>query len=143
MGGYNSPSTSTNPVSAIVIDTSVWVEYFRGVELPLVDQALQDGTVLLPVVVAAELLSGTHRTVEAAELRDFLECLRPHGLDITHWYRVGALRSILARKGVQVSTPDAHIAQCALDLRALLYTHDRIFSHIARLTALRLSPTTP
>lgn len=126
-------------MSAIVIDTSIWVEYFRGAPLPLVDAALQDGTIALPVVVAAELLSGARRTVEAAELRDFLQLLRPHGETIAHWYRVGALRSLLARKGLHVSTPDAHVAQCALDLHAPLYARDAMFPKIAEVTPLKLT----
>lgn len=125
-------------MSALVIDTSIWVEYFRGQSLPLIDQALQDGTVALPVLVAAELLSGTHRPAEITALRDFLSCLRPHGTEMSHWYRVGALRATLQRQGLHISTPDAHVAQCALDLHAGLYAHDHIFPHIAKTTGLRL-----
>lgn len=125
-------------MSAIVIDTSIWVDYFRGEHFPIVDSALQDGLVVLPAIVAAELLSGARRTVEAAELRDFLQLLRHHGLEINHWYRVGALRATLARKGLNISTPDAHVAQCALDLNIPLYARDDIFPRIARHAALTL-----
>lgn len=125
-------------MSGIVIDTSVWIEYFRGVELPTVDDALKNGAVVLPAVVAAELLSGTRRTVEAAELRDFLETLQPHGLDMAHWYRVGALRATLVKKGVAVSTPDAHVAQCAIDVGAPLLSRDRIFTRLTRVTSLKI-----
>lgn len=126
-------------MSALVIDTSIWVEYFRGTPHPLVDNALQDGAVVLPMVVAAELLSGVRQTVEAAELRDFLELLRPHGNQMAHWYRVGALRSVLARKGLAISTPDAHVAQCALDLQVPLYANNAVFPKIAKWTALKLA----
>lgn len=125
-------------MSGIVIDTSIWIEYFRGGEFPIVDDALKHGAVVLPAVVAAELLSGTRRTVEAAELRDFLETLRPHGLDMEHWYRVGALRATLAKKGVAVSTPDTHMAQCAIDVGAPLLSRDRIFARLTRITPLQI-----
>lgn len=125
-------------MSGIVVDTSVWIEYFRGQSVAHVDEALQGGTVILPAVVAAELLSGTRETAAAAELRDFLETLAPHGLDMEHWYRVGALRARLATHGVSVSTPDAHVAQCAVDRRAALFSYDRIFSRMARVVRLEL-----
>lgn len=127
-----------NPVSALVVDTSIWIAYFRGEELPLVDRALKDGVVILPAVVAAELMSGVRRTAKAAELRDFLNCLRWHGLDPEHWIRVGILRAQLGKKGLSISTPDAHVAQCALDLHASLYALDHCFPLMAKQTALQL-----
>jgi hypothetical protein len=38
-----------------------------------------------------------------------------------------------------VSTPDTHVAQCALDVGAELLTEDRIFKKIARHQPLRLA----
>jgi len=38
-----------------------------------------------------------------------------------------------------VSTPDAHVAQCALELDAPLLSRDRLFVKIAALTRLRLA----
>ncbi len=52
--------------------------------------------------------------------------------------RVGRLRAHLFLKGISVSTPDSHIAQCALDLKADLLSEDRIFFKIAQKTSLRL-----
>ena len=40
--------------------------------------------------------------------------------------------------GDPISTPDAHVAQCALDRDAPLLSRDRAFSRIAQHTALRL-----
>lgn len=57
-----------------------------------------------------------------------------------HWIRVGELRRRCREKGLSVSTPDAHVAQCALDVDALLLTRDGIFSDIARHADLRLGP---
>jgi predicted nucleic acid-binding protein len=52
---------------------------------------------------------------------------------------VGDLRRHLADKGVSVSTPDAHIAQCAIDREALLLTRDAVFERIAKVTTLRVA----
>ncbi|HEU4463872.1 MAG TPA: PIN domain-containing protein [Gemmatimonadota bacterium] len=55
-----------------------------------------------------------------------------------HWVRVGELRRGLIEKGHAISTPDAHVAQCALDRDAPLLTADRAFVRIARQIPLRL-----
>jgi predicted nucleic acid-binding protein len=56
-----------------------------------------------------------------------------------HCIRVGELRRHCREQGLSVSTPDAHVAQCALDADALLLARDRVFSEIARRTGLRLA----
>ena len=45
---------------------------------------------------------------------------------------------ILFKPGFSVSTPDAHVARCALDLDAELLTEDRIFATLARHVPLKL-----
>jgi hypothetical protein len=52
---------------------------------------------------------------------------------------VGLLRASLREKGLSVSTPDAHVAQCTLDLEAELLTLDGVFARIARAVPLRLA----
>jgi predicted nucleic acid-binding protein len=52
---------------------------------------------------------------------------------------VGDLRRRLAEKGVTVSTPDAHVAQCAIDRDAVLLTRDDVFNKIAKATSLRIT----
>ncbi len=56
-----------------------------------------------------------------------------------HWVAVGELRSTLSTRGIALSTPDAHVAQCALDRDALLLSHDAVFGRIAKMTPLRLA----
>lgn len=62
-----------------------------------------------------------------------------HKTPLGHWIDVGLLRRDLRRKGITVTLPDAHVAQCALDLDAVLLTRDAIFTDIARHTALRVT----
>jgi hypothetical protein len=38
-----------------------------------------------------------------------------------------------------VSTPDAHVAQCAIDLDAVLLTTEAVFRRLARSSGLRLA----
>ena len=127
-------------MSALVVDTSSWIAWLAGGGSPLVAEALEEGRLQLPVVVAAELLSGRLDAAERAELQDMLSDLPPLGVDPGHWSRVGRLRADLRARGLSVSTPDAHVAQCALDADALLLTEDRVFERIAGAVPLRLAP---
>jgi hypothetical protein len=119
-------------VSAIIIDTSSWISYFSGKNSfeHEVDLALKEGRVYLSPIVTAELLSAFLKPKERQSLIDFLSDLPLISLSLDHWIRAGDLRSHLLRKGMNISTPDAHIAQCCLDLDGYLLTEDKIFQRM-------------
>lgn len=116
----------------MVVDTSSWISYFRGEEIPAIDEALQQGRLYLPPLVAAELTSATLSPAKRRELIDFLRELPLVGSELDHWFRVGELRHKASVNGVTVSTPDAHVAQCCLDLEGTLVTEDKIFKKLRR-----------
>lgn len=126
-------------MSALVVDTSSWIAWLAGGGSPLVDEALEEGRLHLPVIVAAELLSGRLDDSERAELQDMLSDLPAVGADLGHWFRVGQLRAALRARGLSVSTPDAHVAQCAIDTGGVLLSEDRVFAKIARAVPLKLA----
>jgi predicted nucleic acid-binding protein len=126
-------------VSALVVDTSSWIAWLAGGGSSLVDEALEEGRLHLPVIVSAELLSGRLDDSERAELQDMLSDLPAVGTDPEHWFRVGRLRAGLRAEGLSVSTPDAHVAQCAIDTGGVLLTEDRVFQKIAKVVTLRLA----
>lgn len=125
-------------MSALIVDTSSWISYFAGRGSSLIDTALEESRIHLPAIVAAELLSGKLNAAKRAELESLLNDVPLCEASLSHWFRVGTLRSRLLAKGISVSTPDAHIAQCAIDLDAELLTEDAIFRLIARREPLRL-----
>lgn len=120
-------------MSALVVDTSSWISYLAGRDSPAIRDALGDGRLHLPPIVAAELLSGTLSARDARELQALLADLPLCQADLAHWIRVGALRASLRRSGLAISTPDAHVAQCALDLQGELLTEDAIFKRVPKL----------
>jgi predicted nucleic acid-binding protein len=126
-------------VSALVVDTSSWIAWLAGGGSPAVDEALEEGRLHLPVIVAAELLSGRLDESLRAELQDMLSDLPAVGTEADHWFRVGKLRANLRAKGLSVSTPDAHVAQGAIDTGGVLLTEDRVFEKIAKVVPLRLA----
>lgn len=126
-------------MSGVVADTSIWIDFFAGRSAPELEAALQHGLVVLPPVVVAELVSGARRKGERAAIGRLLAQLPVHEAPVDHWIRVGDLRRTLLDHGLSVSTPDAHVAQCALDRDAVLLSRDQIFARIAGRVGLKLS----
>jgi len=123
---------------SVVVDTSIWIEYLRGTGASELESLLDDGLVLLAPVVAAELTSAPLSLRERASIKQILEDLPLHPTPLKHWCSVGELRSTCRRMGLSVSTPDAHVAQCALEAGAALWSADAIFRQIAREVKLQL-----
>jgi predicted nucleic acid-binding protein len=117
-------------VNAVIVDTSSWCHYFSGVSYPLIDAALTAGNIYLPPLVVAELTSGQLNTSKKTALIDFLRDLPLIELNFNHWIRVGEIRQKAATKGLAISTPDAHIAQCSIDFHAVLITEDKVFKKL-------------
>jgi predicted nucleic acid-binding protein len=117
----------------------VWIDFFAGVSIPELEEALARGAVVLAPVVVAELISGARRSRDRAAIADLLGELSLHDTPIDHWVRVGELRRALRDHGVSVSTPDAHVAQCAIDRDALLLSRDTVFRRVARYSRLQVT----
>lgn len=126
-------------MAGTVVDTSEWIEFFKGSPAALIEQALLNGAAIVPPVVVAELISGASTVEQCNAIGEVLQDAPLHETPLDHWIRVGELRAMLKRKGLSVTIPDAHVAQCALDRDAVLLTRDRVFSAIARHTRLRLA----
>jgi predicted nucleic acid-binding protein len=127
----------------ILVDSSVWIDFFSstpgraGNELR---RMIEDAEPFaLAGIVVAEILQGLTRDVSRIE--QYLsqwELLEPRGF---RTYREAAAIFRLARgKGVSLTTIDALIAAIALEHRASVFTLDKDFSRIARLTGLALYP---
>ena len=129
-------------MNVIVVDTSAWIAYFSGQKPGRydkdLDSALKEGRVYLSPIVAAEILSGRNSSSQKDKLIDLLRELPLCDQSLEHWTRVGELRAFCSSKGLAVSTPDAHIAQCSLDLDGYLMSEDTIFRRIHKIRTLRL-----
>lgn len=125
-------------MNVIVVDTSSWVSYLGGAPNADLDLALKEGRVFVPPVVVAELLSARLKPSERQGLVSLLKELPLCESSFEHWARVGELRSHMASKGLTVSTPDAHVVQCSLDIEGYLLTDDHIFKMVAKICPLKL-----
>ena len=125
----------------ILVDTSVWIDFFNrrpgeaGRELRrLIAEA---EPVVLTGVVVLEVLQGLTRDVEAIEayLAQW-DMLEPQGMET--YRRAAALFRQARGRGIALTTIDALIATLALENGAVLFTLDRDFTRLARFTPLRL-----
>ena len=125
-------------MAGVVVDTSVWIDFFAGSDTESVSEALEQGWVVLPPIVVSELISGAATQAQRQAIGNLLQDAPLHQTPLEHWIRVGDLRRKLAQKGLSVTTPDAHVAQCALDLDSTLLSSDAVFTSIAKHVRLRL-----
>ncbi len=121
----------------VIVDSSVLIDHLGGKVMPALERATTGEMVLSPLVIA-EVLSGdltpSQREIVGILLQDYPLYTPP----LAHWLAVGDLRRMLRFQGINATLPDAHVAQCALDLDATLLTRDDIFLRIAEHTPLRL-----
>jgi predicted nucleic acid-binding protein len=130
----------------VFIDTSVWVEYFRGRDAALcdrVEQLVMDGRAGCDGVVLGELLHGARGVREAEEIRKAFLALHVYSDTLDVFAEAGHLGAELRRKGVTIPLTDCVIAAQARRENLTLLTADRHFAAMAghaRLT-LELAPT--
>jgi predicted nucleic acid-binding protein len=130
----------------ILVDTSVWIDFFSPVPGGAGDELRRMITDAEPFAVAgivvSEILQGLTRNVDEIErYLSMWDILEPAGFPT---YREAAAIFRLARsKGVSLSTIDALIAAIAMHHHAAVFTLDKDFSRIARLTGLPLYSPNP
>ena len=124
---------------AVIVDSSVWIAYLAGDEIPEVESATTAAAVVMSPLVIAKILSGDLSPQARATFGELLQDYAMIDTPLRHWMAVGELRRMLRARGVNVTMPDAHVAQCALDLGATRLSRDRIFVRIAAHTSLRLA----
>lgn len=115
----------------ILIDTSAWIDFFRGAD-PLageVDRALEEGEAAVCGPILTELRRGLRSSAERVKVLSLLEgcheLLAPEDL----WNEAGDLGFALRGKGRTVKTLDL-IACYALAHRVPLLTRDSDFKFI-------------
>jgi predicted nucleic acid-binding protein len=135
------PCTTAEQSRVILIDTSVWIDFFSsspgraGGELRRMIEEAEPFA--LTGLVIAEILQGLKR--DAQRIEQYLslwEMMEPLGFST---YSHAASISRLGRsKGVSLATIDTVIAAIAIEHDATLFTLDKDFSRIVHFTHLRL-----
>jgi predicted nucleic acid-binding protein len=127
-------------VSDLLVDSSVWIDFFRGAPdvVRRLDTALEQDRVAVCGPIVAEVLSGTKARADFARVKAAFE-----GLDLLPdpaeaWPRVGEARFALARRGTQAALIDILIALTAAEASHSLLTRDSDFRRIAAVVPVEL-----
>jgi predicted nucleic acid-binding protein len=125
-------------VSDVLVDTSVWVDFFRGDKQALarLDPLLRDDRAAVAGPIVAEVTSGARTPGVFQQLRARLGALTMLEPPPDLWDRVAAARFSLARQGTQAHLVDLLIALTASAAGHTLLTRDRDLADIARVVPL-------
>lgn len=127
----------------VLVDTSVWIEFFRKKEpyYHVVSELMDDDRICCLGIVLAELLQGAKSEKELSTLKEFLHVFdflpETPGL----WEKAGELSFLLQRKGRTAGLSDCYIAAAAQVSKVAIYSLDRHFSVISKETGVNLYAT--
>ena len=120
----------------ILVDTSVWVDYFNGTvnkQAEILDQLLSERTVLLGDIILTEILQGFDRNIEfrlAKEALDPLDCVHLGGKSLA--IKAASNFRFLRSKGVTIrKTVDMFIGSWCIEHDVELLHNDKDFDRIA------------
>jgi len=125
----------------VLIDTSVWVEFFRGRNETLVENVsalLKTGRAAYTGIIALELLNGAKGQKDLEVLHDAFDIMQRISENDATFTSAGRMGYDLARKGVTASTVDLLIAQTAIENSMPLMTLDKHFDAMAAQTNLKV-----
>jgi predicted nucleic acid-binding protein len=115
----------------VLVDTSVWVDYFRGVASPAadsLDSLLGEKQVVLCGTVELELLQGA-KPGEKAMLQELLSALPYVETERVDFQAAGEWLNGLRANGFQIPATDGLIASLCSRHHLLLLTLDKHFDH--------------
>ena len=119
----------------VLIDTSVWIAYFKNTDERLadkVDDILGSSEVCVPRVVIAELVQGAKTGKEIAVIEEFVEAFRIVDQTDSTWLKAGKLSFSMKRKGITVHLIDCYIAVIARENNCRIFSLDEHFREIRR-----------
>ncbi|MBI4690543.1 MAG: PIN domain-containing protein [Nitrospirae bacterium] len=125
----------------VLIDTSVWIDFFRGKNTELIERVtmlLKLGKAVYTGIIALELINGAKDRKELQTLSDVFGTMeRIEEVESTH-FNAGMLGYGLARKGHTLGVVDLLIAQIAIENAVALMTSDEHFKVMAKHSGLQL-----
>ena len=127
----------------VLIDTTVWVDFFSGHPLPHV-VALQamiedDEDLCICGVILTEVFQGIRSDADYRKTKEYFESLILLPMRKVTFERSASLYRSLRKKGVTIRTPiDCMIASVAIEHDIALLHNDRDFEQIAKHSKLKI-----
>lgn len=125
----------------VLVDTSVWIAFFRAGSSPAareLDRLLEEGEACLCGLIEAELLPGLHKK-DRVRMRDLLSAVPRLEIAPDIWADVAEIQERALDRGEgPFSIPDLILAAVAMRYSVPLFSLDKHFRALSRLTGLRL-----
>ena len=125
--------------SAVLIDTSIWIDYLRGNDHEAVEgvrDLIATGRARLCGMVVTELLAGIAKPGERDTLKYYLDAVQYLEVSKSTWILAGEISSNLRKKGTTLSTTDLIICALAMETGSEILTTDRHFNDVPGLRLL-------
>ena len=121
-------------MARILVDTSVWIEFFRKREpyLSTVARLIDEERVGSTGIILAELMHGAKSEKELAVLADFPQVFSFIPETVQLWADAGRLAFNLRRKGVTIGLSDCFIAVAASSAHIQVATLDSHFDALCK-----------
>jgi predicted nucleic acid-binding protein len=125
----------------VLVDTSVWIAFFRektSAAAKTLDGLLEEGAVGICGLIEAELIPGI-RQDDRERVRSLIASLPRFEINPATWSEVVRIQESALKRGLgPFSIPDLILASLALQNNLPLFSLDRHFVALSRLTGLRL-----
>ncbi len=118
--------------SKVLIDTSIWIEYFRGNAQigEAVDLLIDAGSAYTTGPIIAELIQGVKNKKQAEELLASLKALPYVDIRKSDWSDIGFFSLELRKKGIVIPFTNTVIACMAIKNHLCVYSLDKHFDLI-------------
>lgn len=126
----------------VLVDTSVWIDFFAGRASPHIDtleQFINQGEdLVLCGIILTEILQGIADDVTYRRVRQFMKPLPLLPMTVTVFIEAAEIYRTLRKKGITIrKTNDCIIAATVLEHNCRLLHRDKDFSFIAKKYPLR------
>lgn len=122
----------------ILVDTSIWIEFFKGnKDTKILNKLIDDNTLCVNDLILAELLPSINQRKEA-NLKDLLCRITNIPLKI-NWNEIIFMQTINLRNGInKVGIPDLIISQNAIENNLEIFTRDIHFELMSDLHGIKI-----
>ncbi len=122
----------------ILVDSSVWIEYFKGTKRAiLVNELIDNNSLCINDLILAELLPAINQRKEV-HLREMLLSVAKTEVKI-NWNQIVYMQTQNLLQGInKVGIPDLLIVQNAIDNNLQLFSYDKHFRLMSEMFDLRL-----
>ncbi len=115
-----------------LVDTSVWVEYFKSKDniVEFIDRGLDNKNVFVTGVILTEILQGIKNDKEKQLVKFCMDAIPYYEVNKEDWIKTGELSNALRREGITLPLADVLIASIAIKNQCKILTYDKHFSLI-------------